>query len=68
MMFDVNDLALSEIMASTNPKYLNMLSSRACTTVSDLVSLTGISHANLVKLSRHVRTYSFPLSDLRSFP
>ena len=68
MMFDVNDLALSEIMASTSPKYLKMFSSRACTTVSDFVSLTGISHTNLVKLSRHVKTYSSPLSDLGSFP
>ena len=67
MMFDVNDLALSETMASTSPKYLKMFSSRACTTVSDLGSLTGISHTNLVKLSLHVRTYSFLLSDLGSF-
>ena len=68
MTFDVKDLALSEMMASTSPKYLNMLSSRACTTVSDFVSLTGISHTNLVKLSRHVRIYACPLSDFGSFP
>ena len=63
MTFDVNDLALSEMMESTSPKYLNMLSSRACTTVSDLVSSTEISHTNLMTLSGHVRIYSFPLSD-----
>ena len=66
--FDVNDLALSEIIASTNPKYLKMLSSSACNTVYALVSVTGINHTNLVKLSRQVRMYSFPLSDLGNFP
>ena len=67
MTFDIKHLALSEMMASTSLKYLNMLSSRACTTVSDLVSLTGISHTNLVKLSRQVRIYSFPQPDLEIF-
>ena len=66
--FDVNDLALSEMIASTNPKYLKMLSSSACTTVSALVSVTGINQTNLVKLSLQVRMYSFPLWDLGNFP
>ena len=67
MTFDVNDLALSEMMASTRPKHLNMMSSRAYTTVSYFVFFTKIDYTNLVKLSLHVWIYSFPLSDFRMF-
>ena len=66
--FDVKDLALSEMIAGTNTKYAKIFSSSACTTVSDLVSVTEINQANLVKLALQLGMYSFLLSDLGNFP
>ena len=52
--------ALSEIIPSHRPNYLNIFSSIALITVSAFVFFTGISHTYLVKLSLQVSMYSFP--------
>ena len=67
-MANEKDLALSDMIALTNPKYLKILSSSAYTTVSASVFVTGTNLTNIERLSLHVRMYSFPLLGLGNFP
>lgn len=69
-VFDYNLRKISCIIrdAHVHPSGIyKIVSSSACTTDSSLVSETFINQTNIVKLSLHVKMYSFPLSYLGLF-